>query len=1074
MCVKYYFHFKRFLSSKHFWVFSLLIVYADCLYSQKISLDLRHSSLANTFAEIQKQSELMFIFDESAVYNIAADIKITGDNTEEIIQKLSGIYGFHYKIIDQTVTLFPPPSSHSKTTQELTGRVGIKSKEKTQNEYIEGVSISVVGSNRRTQSDSNGHFRLHVDNGEELKYSYLGYNPIKITVRNNFIPPVILNQRSDVIEEVIVSGYGVREHKANQIGSAFTLTAKDLEKKPLDRIDRVLEGLVPGYEVESQDQSNSSVRPRYRVRVRGEASAPNGVSSNEPLWILDGVPLYTGGTTNMMPGVQISVSPLSYLNPNDIESIVVMKDASATTLYGANGANGVIYITTKKGSQQSRVNYQYRFGLNKITGKRFQVLNGPEYNSILSEMGLDQYMYDHNTDWYDVYFRNAYSHSHSASFSGQSNGVRHFVSGSLYSEDKTVIANKTNRYNGRVNLDKDFGSRLNLSLNTGGSYTINDIFNPGSYYYTNRPTISPYNQDGTYALRDPEGKRLMNSLAEAYQNDYAQSTFSFNGNIAARIKILQGLSFTSRNGIDYSFSLEDQYNSMKNLSGSSSNGYARRAQSIVRKWISSNTFNYDMQIGDGQFDALLGMEANETQRQSSEASGSGFAHDHIREVSYASDESRKGSGSSSDLSSLSYFGRVSYVWDHKYAINASFRKDGDSNFGSDVKWATFSSIGASWTVSKERFWNSDFIDFLKLKTSYGTNGNSRFNGNYSKGIYSFNSDYSYGGNSGAVMTRGVNDKLKWETTRMFNTGIDIHILNSFTLALEYYRNHTVNLINNSIVSFTSGQRRIYQNEGEMENKGVELTLETKNIDKVDFSWSTSFNFSANKNRVLKLAEGKDIVGTTSIMREGYHPRSFYLIQWAGVDPRDGYPLWYDINGDITRVYDPNNRVIVGNPSPDFYGGFSNTIRYKGLSLYIQFIYNYGGYAFSSLRRNSESDGLNILSENQSKNILDHWKQPGDLALSPGLSTITRSSSMNSTRFLHDKTHIRLKNISLTYQIKNNWTDHIKLSNLSVYLQGDDLGFWTPYRTKKDRNGYENSFDSWPITQTYSLGLIVGF
>ena len=343
--------------------------------------------------------------------------------------------------------------------------------------------------------------------------------------------------------------------------------------------------------------------------------------------------------------------------------------------------------------------------------------------------------------------------------------------------------------------------------------------------------------------------------------------------------------------------------------------------------------------------------------------------------------------------------------------------------------------------------------------TYGTNGNSRFNGNYSKGIYSFNSEYGYGGNPGGVMTRGVNDKLKWETTYMFNTGLDVKVLKRYSLALEYYHNKTVNLIDNANVSLTSGQRKVYQNSGKIQNTGLELTIISENIKNDAFE---------------ELASGADRFYDRAIMREGENSRAIYLIRWAGVDPRDGSPLWFDANGNLTRTYDATNRVIVGTPTPDFFGGMTNNLSYKGFSLSVQLLFSKGGKAFSSLRRDAESDGLNILKENQSTNILDHWRAPGDLALTPRLSTISTSSTMNSTRYLHDKSNLRLHNVSLTYALNPQWLSSIKINNASVYIQGDNLGFWTPYKSINDRNTYRNSFESWPQMRVFSLGVNLGF
>lgn len=1040
--------------------------------AQRVTLNKKNIPLTKAFKELEKQSGYYFMYDPALIKGKSTNVSLTDASFNKTLEILLKDQGLDYKIVGTTVTLIA--GNKQQDLLQVEGQVLLSEGEKKEAFKIRGVSVTEKGTNRAVQTDQNGQFSIQVRKNAVLLFSFIGYERQERIIQDGSRLEVVLQPAEEFLEEVVISGYGITENKANQVGSAFTVQAKDLENKPVDRIDRLLEGVVPGFEVQSQDASNSSARPRYSSRVRGEASSPYGVSSNEPLWIVDGVPLYTGGVTNLMPGMEVSVSPLSYLDPADIESITVMKDASATTIYGANGANGVVYITTKKGTVKNEVRYSFKAGFSQLSNNRFQVLSGDEYNGILREMGLQDQVNEVNTDWYDLYFRNGFNTVHNLSFSGKNGGLRHYISASIYDDKKTTLANTTKRYTGRINLEQEVGEKFKVHLNSSGSYNANAIFNPGSFYYTNRPNVSAFNEDGTFALRDQNGGRIMNSLAEANQNDNSQSTFNVNGNVGFTYSILKNLTLKSENGIDFNFSAEDEYRSMYNLSGMSSNGYARRAQSNVLRWLSINTATYQKRFLKGDFNAILGMEASETRRKSVNARGSNFAHDKIREVSYAADDSRVGGGSASDGSSLSYFARAAYVWDTKYALTTSFRRDGDSNFGKDVNWANFMSIGAAWTLSNEDFWESRTIDFLKLKMSYGTNGNSRFSGNYSKGIYSFNSEYSYDGNPGAVMTRGMNDRLKWETTFMYNTGLDIRFLNRFSLAVEYYKNITKNLIDNANVSLTSGQRRIYQNSGKIQNTGLEIVLNTENIQKEDFTWSTSFNISRNRNKILELANGADRYYTNAIMREGENSRAIFLVRYAGVDPRDGAPLWLDADGNITRAYDAANRVIVGTPTPDYFGGMTNRVYYKGFSLSVQLLFTKGGYSFSSLRRSSESDGLNIAKENQSKNILDHWKAPGDLALTPRLSTVTTGSSRNSTRFLHDKSNVRLNNVSIGYELPANYLKSLFVKKASIYLQGDNLGFWTPYKDRKDRNTYKNSFDSWPQVQSFSLGLNVGF
>lgn len=1052
-------------------------------HAQIMSLKLEKVTFKELLAKIESETGYYFLYSEQ----LGSDKRVVSvdyrqKELRQVLDDLGERFGFEYTIVDKTITLVRPEAPvnrhflASKQTSSISGTIKLLDPKTNTPVPAANATVLIRGRSTAATTDEQGFFTIEAEPGNTLLFRYLGYQNQELYLNDLSPVNIVLIPASSSIAEVVVSGYGIREAKENQVGSAYVVTSAELERRPTQRVDKLLEGLVPGFEISTQDENNSSVRQRYRSRIRGEASV-SGITSNEPLWIIDGVQINTGGPTNLIPGLENSISPLSFLNPEDIETITVLKDASATTIYGASGSNGVILITTKTGTGRNRVSYSHRSGFERISENRFQVLNAEEYNGMLLEMGYHDYINDQRTDWYDVYYRNGFTQQHNLSFSGSSmDGLSHYISAGVRDEKMTIIGNTTQRYTLRTNIKKEFKDRLTLYLMTGGSYAVNNLFNPGDNFYMNRPNMSHLNPDGTYALRDDRGARIFNHPIEAVQNDDRQRAFMVLANGGASFEIMKGLLFRTDNGLEFNSTNENAYRSMRNNSGMSSGGSARRSQSTVLGWTSANTLSYNANWNLGTFDVLIGMEAKESMRQSVGATGSNFANDWIREVTYAPDGSRRGSSGGSESSSVSYFGRVGYVWDKRYAFTASMRKDGDSNFGTSVKWGTFATAGLSWTVSNERFWNDhqEIIDFLKFKVSYGNNGNARFAGNYARGIYSFDSQYAYDGEPGATMTRGVNEVLRWENTNMLNTGVDFGLFGVVDAAVEYYYNVTDDVIDNAVVSLTSGQRRVYQNNGKVRNSGVEVVLEARNMALGDVGWSPKVIVSANRNKVLELPEGLDRSSGTTIRRVGYPAGSHYLVRWAGVDPRDGGPLWYDINDNITKVYNAANRVIVGTSTPDFYGSFLNSFNYRNFFLSGTILFNKGGLAFSALRRNSESDGLNLLQENQSRNSLDHWKNPGDLALAPRLSAISTSSTLNSTRYLHDKTHIRISNASVGYNFDERHLSRLFLRGASIYIQADNIGFWTPYQRNKDRNTYRNSFTSWPEVRSISLGANLNF
>lgn len=1060
---------------------------------QKIDLNAQNKSLKTIIESLEKQSNYYFIYDNDLL-NSNKNLSVNFDNLtfEETVKLLSSKINVNYKIVDKTVTLYSKGNNVSQQEVTITGFVKLKNKDNNIPFAVNGVSVLIKGTNKGTTTDFKGQFLLKINGPVTLVISYLGYEKKEINVNGATKIDLVLQELEGTLNEVVVSAYGIKETKENQIGSAYTVTAKDLEKRPALRIDALLEGLVPGLEFSSQDQ-NGAARPRYSTRIRGEASAPYGVMSNEPLWVLDGIPVNTGGTTNFIAGPETSISPLTYINPEDIESITVLKDASATAIYGSSGSNGVILVRTKKGNGTPIVKYTFRTTIDQLAAHNtFNVLNGDQYRRVVNEMGLSADIADYgnvSTNWLDTYYKQGQINTHNLSLSGSNESTNYYISGSFYDQKLTRIVNETQRYSLRSQINTDVSKKLSFNFVFGGSLNSNDMWSIGDNYYTELPVRSPYNPDGSYALYDYLGNKLVPSLAEAYQNDNDQSTLQAFSQIQATFRIMPGLDFTTRAGIDFSSINELRYESMQNLTGRDRNGYLYKNQSRLYNWTSSSTLKYTKQLFDGELNALLGFEANKSNSSYIKASAFNFPNDYVRELSMAISTNTRSNGGTTEMASMSNFGQLSYLWKEKYNVSFSYRRDGDSDFGQDVKWANFYAVGGAWTISKEDFWKNNVpeeINFLKFKASYGTAGNGRFNGNYAKGIYDLSEANAYGDIVGATMTRGRNSGLKWETTYKFNTGIDFSLFNRVNVGLEYYRDITQDLISDATVSFTTGQRSIYQNNGKLRNTGFEATISSTNINKGSFTWTTNFNLAFNRNKVLSLATEVGQSNTTSIMQVGYDTRSVYLVRWAGVDPSTGDPMWYDAAGNITKLFDLNNRVIIGRPNPDFYGGVTNLLSYKGFNLSFLVLYTKGGISLSDLSSTTGHDGLNILSNNMSTDLLDHWKYPGDLSVNPRLTSIATGSNRQSTRYLLDRSNIQLKNVSIEYRLPDNFVKRGFLKRAAVYIMADNVAIWTPYRTSKRNNlgngeyetiklnTYANSLNGVPASASYSAGINLTF
>jgi TonB-linked SusC/RagA family outer membrane protein len=1043
-------------------------------YAQKVNLSVRNAGIESVCLDIKKQTGYFFLYD-AAILKKSGTVSLELKNTEltDALQQLTAGKALDYKIIDQTVIISEAKTSTKTTQQEILvkGTVTSKGNPGQPNQTMPGVVITVKGTKKVATTSATGAYSIQAPANGTLVFSMIGYGTKEVAVSGNKTIDVLMTESASELNEVIVTAYGTSEKKENQIGSAYVVTAKELERKPVDRIDKLLEGLVPGLQYDVQDGSTSSIRPRYQTRIRGEASFG---ASNEPLWVIDGVPLNTGNQTNQILGVETSISPLTYLNPNDIESVVVLKDATATSIYGANGSNGVILITTKKGiAGKKSLSYGFRTGLNLINNSRFHVLNADEYRELYRESYVNNTTLDQskmpdlgttNTDWYDEFFRTGVTTNHDLSFSGTHKNTRYYVSGAYYNQKMIMIKNNVERLSGRINIDHKLNKSVDLFLKLGVSHNRNKLFNPTDAYYINRPIDGPYNADGTYV------DAFYNKLREANYNENAQKANLLNGNIGGTVKIIPGLTYTTTNGIDYRSTKENIYSSMFAFSNKGE-GKATFSNAKTIDWNSQHRLNYQKTIKEHDFSALLGAEVESDDASSGSLIGYGFEDDYMRNPSYAQRTDSTVGGSRKN--SLSYYGQFRYTLSNKYSLLGSFRRDGSSDFGSDVKWATFNSIGASWTISNEKFWDIKEIDFAKLKLSYGSNGNSRFGAYRAKGLYRFIETDRYNGQPGAVMYTGENPALSWETTYIVNGGLSLGLFNRISMEIEYYRNVTKDMLDKIEVTRTTGFTSIDQNIGSVKNSGIEMNLVTQNIQNKNFEWSTKFNIARNTNKILKLNNDNVKVLDKTIRMVGEDANAYYLVRWAGVDPRDGGPLWYDARGNITKTFDLANRVVVGTTTPDFFGGMTNTFQYKDFSLSSLLIYNVGGYAFSVLQRNAESDGRNLAAQNQSRNLLDRWREPGDLTIIP--KTVlgeNADNARNSTRFLHKKTSLRLQNISLNYNLPKKLIRRASLERVNVYVQADNVGFWTPYRTKKDYNDYRNSFDPFPQPLVLSFGLNV--
>ena len=992
--------------------------------------------------------------------------------------------------------------SAQQTSDKVTGTVYSES-----GESLMGVFVQIKGTKTAVQTDLDGNYSIKAPaegKSYTLVFQYLGMETKEIIVKTARVLNVTLKADNELEGSVIVGAYGTKQRREDLVGSAYQVNAVALKDKPKARIDDLLTGLVPGMSIESNADYAGSPRTRYETRIRGSASLS---ASSEPIWIIDGVPAYTGNSTNQVPGTSYTVSPLSFIDPNDIESITVLKDADQTTIYGANGSNGVILVTTKSGRKNQPLNITatVNYGVSAPDySTMFKMMNAAQYMEVAKEAwvnsgkDMSKFPYQDNdyniysnvdTDWAREYLGLGNDFYAGLRISSGSNRSSNSTSASYYKNNNIVQGDNSQRISLDTKQTYELWKGAEFGVNLSASYNINNLFPLGRSYLETPPIFSPYLLDGyTPRLRNKiydetnDGfilkKFFDNEIPDRDFSDNIQKSFMTRGTANFNWEILKGLHLRSTFGVTYTHTHEDIYKSMNTLDGQDSDGNrvgsAERADVSFMNWTNSNILRYDTKIGKHSIGAYGGMEISEHRRKNARVKGSGFSNDYIKEIEYASTISEYSNSNVDTDRSLSFFGRFSYSYDSRYYISGNVRMDGNSSFGKYAKWAPFASVGVSWNIHKEPFFDSNLIKMLKLKYSFGKDGNSKIDASTAKGTYTYSDSYSYMGSAGALIGSVPNPGLSWESTYKNNAGIRIELRDIIDIELEGYYNKTEDLLSKVYVSRTITDNSIYANIGEMMNQGIELSLTSYNIMKPRFSWTTTLNMAHNENRILELYNGNSRSFGTTIWMEGHEKNTYYLVRWAGVDPSDGMPMWYDLNGNITKTYSESNRVADKTSTPIVHGGIRNDLTFGDWTLSFQINYGIGGWRLASYASSYMMDGYDIIGGNQAIEVYyNRWRTPGQASTFPKVSQTTTGSGRNSTRFLYDATHFDLSAASLTYTVPRKLLKKVNIKGLTLSLQGNNLYYFTPDQ-KRDRNSYKTAAFGYPRTRTVTFGVNLNF
>ena len=972
----------------------------------------------------------------------------------------------------------------------------------SEGETLVGVFISVKGTKTGTTTDLDGRYNLSLSGPATLIFQYMGMADMEVPVDKARTLDIVMKSDNTLDEVVITAGYGLAQKRSDMTGSAFQVASEQLQTLPAARVDNLLQGMVPGLAIE--ESTTSAARTRYTIRVRGDASLN---ATSEPLWIVDGVPVYNGSNgSGTVSGTSYSVSPLSFINPDDIESITVLKDAATTSIYGADGANGVIIVTTKqgKGDGKLHVTASAKYGVSRVDRSTLiKLLNAEQWWGLaktswvnagydLAYFPYQDNEYNHysttDTNWYDVYLGTGSTSELSVRVDSGADKAKHYLSLNYYGDRAVKKGNDQQRFTLRDRTQFKFTKRLSLDLNLSLSYNVNDISSISDSYYRVIPIFEPYDLDGVtprlYNYYNESTDSYSPSLrkfvySEVPQRDLSDNTqrgMGFDGNTTLTYEIIEGLKVTSMFGVNAQNILELIYNPKTTLDGKTSyeqDGTSRRAGVFNYTWNNIDRINFDRRVGLHRVGAMAGIEFVDTENRSLYATGSGFANDHIKEISYAISDSVRGSSSASNSRSLSYLGTLSWSFDNRYYLSASYRRQGNSSFASFARWGDFSSVGLSWNVHNEHFFHVPFVNRLKIKASYGNSGNSRVDTGAAYGTYSYGSSSYYGGLMGAAQGTAPNPGLSWENTIIANLGLDVGLFdNRVDLQLEWYRKYTKNLLYKGRVSSIITDGSVMRNVGELENRGFEVSLSTKNIVRPGFTWTTDFNGAVNRNIIRKLYKGTHTGFFDYVWMEGASKDAWWLSRWAGIDPSTGGPMWYDVDGNLTYTFSYDNRVLLPEYSkePDFRGGMRNIFTFGRFSVVAFLTYTVGGWELLDYGQ----DGYDIISNNTVVEDLEYWKEPGDVANNPKpIYKVTTGSRRSSTRFLYSKTNVQLKNLVLSYNVPGSFCRKLKLNSATASLIGDNVYLWTPDQSR-DRNSYKTLRYPGGMVRTFSAQLTLNF
>ena len=979
---------------------------------------------------------------------------------------------------------------------------------------LPGATVVVQGTSIGVTSDFDGNYSISASQGDVLVFSYVGYTSQSITVGTSSTVNVSL-ESSTALDEVVVTGIGSQE-RSKSVASIVTVKSDLIENSAFTSPDQALNGRVAGLRIATISGSPGSAS---QIRIRGEGSISG---NNSPLFVIDGVPI-TNGTIGY--GATAGIGILSMINPNDIESITVLKDASSTSVYGNRGSNGVIVITTKKGSAgKVTYNVQAQYGWQNKAVEGTQMLTGAQRLELAAETLMNSFGWDNGRatnwmltnrrdfreweaagrvdgGWQDlVEIQDAPLQNYNISATGGSATENFRISLGYKQQDGIGLGSEYEQVSGSFSYTKKAGK---ATLQTTNRVTNGEqhgqlegtayFGNPMATKYFMSPNHQAKNADGSWYVPHPAGAHhtpylMENNIYEAVNTRaISNSSFSYDINDNFKVKSIFAIDFNLGNDHRYQNPIEGD--------GVGENGVSDQSTSRRFTWATINSLEYKQTFGDNEHfvSAILRQSYQRNKNNFVSAYGENAAALGLYYVNSFTTNQSAG-GSFSDWKLLSYAGVANYSYLDKYVVNFTWRNDGSSRFASGYRFGDFFSYGVAWNISNENFLaDSSFVDALKLRASWGESGDSNIGLNQYQSLFGYGADYN---DQGAVYpTSFGNAVISWEKAEKLDIGLDFTLLgNRINGSVGYYNKKTNDLLQSVPLSLTTGHSSQTQNVGDVENKGVEIELDATVVKIGDFSWDLYGNYSTNKNKVLKLAQDADgndinLDGFYTATRVGRPIYEYYLRQWGGVDSSDGTP-YYIVGGDgvdaapsieTTSNYNSARQTFVGSRIPEVTGALGTRLKFKGLSVDANFTYAGGHKIYEQWAGYYMHSGLlSVMYYQGAADLMNRWQQPGDVTDVPKMiysTSRTTAGSYHNTRFLYDGDFIRLRDLTVNYQLPKSLLGNSGLSSASVYVKGTNVWTWTKddFDFDPEVSLSSGQWNLWnPVPKSWTVGVNLNF